>query len=46
MERARALSKSGRTAEAKRLRHAYYHSEVLEFADWVQINEEEIKLRY
>jgi len=28
------------------MKNSYYHNEVLEFADWIQINTEELQIRY
>ena len=28
-----------------KLKNAYYHSEVFEFTNWIQINEKELKVR-
>jgi DNA polymerase sigma len=46
IKKSEELKISGRTAEASKQRQAYYHSEILEFADWIQITDQEIKERY
>jgi len=46
MTRAKALEEADQHEKARMLKNAYFHSEVIEFANWVQINEEELRVRY
>lgn len=45
-QRAQQLSKSNLKEKAGLIRQAYYHSEILEFADWLSINQDELDIRY
>jgi non-canonical poly(A) RNA polymerase PAPD5/7 len=40
------LIKAGLFDKANELRNAYYQNEVIEFARWIKINDEEVKVRY
>ena len=45
--RVQALLKAGGSTKlASEIKHAYYHTELLEFANWIQINNEELEIRY